>query len=107
MEFGIVLEYIKHHPFINCKPLPYDNDKIPYYRFRRNIWDKNEHIYLVRGRSVPAEMWNGIIPFNTGSFVEINDHIDKVNTFGHIITGWIPSTEDMLADDWEEYKGIQ
>ena len=102
MDFGAVLEFMKKHPFINNYCVS-SEDTPKYYKFRRRGWDgKHQYIFLTQGRKVPIDKWLGVLPpFNDGRFVIIHSHVDMINEQGELITGWMATQTDMLAEDWE------
>ena len=87
MDFGGALKHLK----IGCVA-------------RRNAWSEGDYIFLITGRTVDYntfQSWqnNANQAFDPPHDVKIVDHIDaKVN--GRYITGWIPTCEDILAEDW-------
>lgn len=73
-------------------------------RFARAGWRrKGAFIYLVSGREVDADGWNGS-PLTHREIergrVRIEPHIDMCTADGTRVIGWTPTATDMLADDW-------
>lgn len=99
MDFGAVLEFMKKHPF---EKVYWRYAEIPsYYKFRRKDW-RNGYIFLSKGTKVPIDKWQGDIPIiNDGVSITICSRIDMIDEEGKLIVGWIPTVEDMLAEDWE------
>lgn len=86
MNFGEVIEAMK---------------KDPSKRFARKGWNgKGMFIYLVEGRTVPLDEWNGDAPVDHD--ITINAHVDMKTADDSIIVGWLATQTDMLKEDWEE-----
>ena len=72
----------------------------------RPSWNgKDMCIFLINGRTIEYNQFqsfknNACQAFNPPEDIVIRDHIDMKAVDGTYITGWIPSMEDMLADDW-------
>jgi len=72
----------------------------------RKGWNgKNMCIFLIEGRTVEYntfQSWknNANRAFAPPQDVVIADHIDMKAADGTYVTGWSPSQEDMLAEDW-------
>jgi len=76
--------------------------------WRSTIWIST-CIFLIKGRTIEYNTFqnfenNACQAFKPPQDIIIKDHIDVKNAQGEYITGWIPSQEDMLAEDWEIYK---
>lgn len=93
MNFGEAIEAMK---------------KDPSKRFAREGWNgKGMFIYLTKGRDIPVELWRGdppsIMKNERGEeVVRIIDHFDMKTAQGTILSGWLASQTDMLAEDWVE-----
>lgn len=76
---------------------------------RSSWYCKQMFVYLVKSTRVPLDQLRNEASkhlrsndeSDVGKSVIINSHIDKLSKDGTIIVGWSPTTEDMLADDWE------
>ena len=78
-------------------------------RIARMRWHgPTKFIYLVGESKIP---WDSLrneahkqiasTPGTPDQIVRINSHIDMYELHGTITVGWMPTHEDMLADDWE------
>ena len=76
----------------------------------RKGWNgKGMFIYLIKGRSIPAEKFHAHKNeankfYATEGDVVLTDHIDMKAADGTYVTGWLASQTDMLAEDWEIIK---
>ena len=63
-------------------------------------------IFLIRGRSIEYNTFmsfknNATQAFDPPKDVIIRDHIDMKAADGTYVTGWAPSSVDVLAEDWK------
>lgn len=77
-------------------------------RFARRGWNgKGMFIYLIEGRPVDIEDWDGFVTEDEMGcgYVDVRSHIDMYTAQGTRIIGWSPTQTDMLAGDWYEVSG--
>lgn len=71
----------------------------------RATWAPSEQIFLITGRTVEGDTFrswknNANKAFPRSKIVVIEDHIDKKMPGDRYITGWLPTLEDLLSNDW-------
>ena len=71
----------------------------------RMNWNLNQRIFLIKGRSISYNTFqsfknNAFQAFDPPEDVVIRDRIDMKAVDGTYITGWLPSGEDIFAEDW-------
>ena len=72
---------------------------------RRGWHGRDMCIFLIKGRTVEYNMfqsWKNAAntAFDPPQDIVIQDHIDMKAADGTYVTGWSPSQEDMLSNDW-------
>lgn len=75
-------------------------------KVKRNAW-RDAYLWLKPGTTIKEEwckdpILKGIVHDNGGEAKALGTICLKTAN-GDIMTGWTPSQEDMLADDWEEW----
>lgn len=77
------------------------------HKVYRKTWGNNgTFIYLVKGSVIPFEKLRNeaathICQINgLNDSIHVNPHIDMRASNGNIVVGWLPSVDDILAEDW-------
>lgn len=70
-------------------------------RAYRSSWNPDNYIYIEKGKRISNEVLRS--PQKTwfkGYDMIINHHFNLVENY-HVTVGWMPTQEDLLANDWE------
>lgn len=73
------------------------------YKLRRRRWHEKSFLILVQP-APDVKLRAGTVysrALGEGEVVTINAHFSLFSPMGHFQPGWLPSTADMLASDWE------